>query len=321
MREAWHARSRAAHFTFAEGTMQKIITVVVLLGLSACVPGPQPATAPRPSGPVAPPQPLSYLALPIDSLGMLPSLPYVWEGSAGAKQLVIVGTLHTRDPKAPMYTEIERIFERVQPDLVLHESSGPARADTLRDRAIQRGGGIGHAYYLARRYDAVIRSGDAPEKAEFALLLQQHPPQEVLVYLTGQRLIGGYDPDSAAVAEAYPAFFTEYLHANGIPLREGWDTWAGFLRAYKRVVGRPFSPSSWDPDWVSPIRDAGRLSEVARSANRIRDQWLLDTIRQGLREHDRILVVFGGWHVLALEPLFDGVLMQATDTGPSKSGA
>lgn len=280
-------------------------------------------TACGPTLPRAPalPQPLSYLALPVDSLGMLPSLPYVWESSAGGKHFVVIGTLHTRDPRAPIYTEIERIFERVRPDLVLHESSGPARADTVRDRAIARGGGIGHAYYLAHQYGAVVRSGDAPEPAEFTALLEQYPAEEVLVFLTGQRLIGGYDPDSAAVAAAYPDFFADYLHANGIPFREGWDTWAGFLRVYEQVVGRPFRASSWDPDWVSPIRDAGRLSEIARAANRIRDEWLLNAIRQGLQEHDRVVVIFGGWHVLALEPVLDNILQEAAeDTRASRTG-
>ena len=239
---------------------------------------------------------------------MLPSLPYVWESSAGTKQLVVIGTLHTRDPRAPMYTEIERIFERVRPELVLHESSAPARADTLRDRAIERGGGIGHAHYLGKQYGATVRSGDAPEEVEFAALLDEYAPEEVLVFLTAQRLIGGYDPDSAAVAAAYPRFFTGYLHANGLPLREGWDTWQGFLQVYEEVMGRPFQASTWDPDWVSAIRDADRLSEIARSGNRIRDAWLLDAIRQGLREHDRVVVIFGGWHVLAIEPLLHDVL-------------
>jgi hypothetical protein len=261
--------------------------------------------------PEATPEPRSYLALPVDSLGMLPSLPYVWEDSAGIKHLAVVGTLHTRDPRAPMYIEIERVFERLRPDLVLHESRGPERADTLRDRAIERGGGIGHAHYLANRQGAVIQSGDAPERAEFAALLERYPAEEVLVFLTSQRLLGGYDPDSAAVAQAYPRFFTGYLHEYGLPFRDGWDTWSGFLRTYARVMGRPLTASSWDPDWVSPIRDAGRLSEIARASTEFRDEWLLNAIRQELQDHDRVLVIFGGWHVVALEPVLGSVLRQA----------
>lgn len=210
-----------------------------------------------------------------------------------------------------MYDEIERIFDQVQPDLVLHESSGPQRPEKLRDLAIQSGGGIGHAYYLAQRHSVAIRSGDAPEQEEFAELLKRYPAKDVLVYLTGQRFIGGYDPDPIVLEKEYPEFFSEYLHANGVPLEAGWDTWAGFLKTYEQVMARPFSASSWNPDWVSPIRDAGPLSEIARSASQIRDQWLLDAIGKGLQEHDRVIVVFGGWHVLALEPLLESVFMQA----------
>jgi hypothetical protein len=105
----------------------------------------------------------------------------------------------------------------------------------------------------------------------FAALLEQYSAEDVLIFLTAQRLVGGYDPDSAAVAEAYPEFFTDYSHANGIPRR---------------------------------------------------DEWLLKSIHQGLQEHDRVVVIFGGWHVLALKPVFGNILQQATEsTRVSQNGA
>jgi hypothetical protein len=44
-----------------------------------------------------------------------------------------------------------------------------------------------------------------------------------------------------------------------------------------------------------------------RSADTFRDSHLLAAIQSALREHDRVVVVFGGWHVLALEPMLNGV--------------
>ena len=48
-----------------------------------------------------------------------------------------------------------------------------------------------------------------------------------------------------------------------------------------------------------------KKNEVARFASEYRDSRLLAAIREGLAEHDRVVVVFGGWHVLALEPVIE----------------
>lgn len=250
-------------------------------------------------------QPRSYLALPIDAEGRLPSKPYVVERRIGPKHLAVIGTQHSSDPQDPMYAQIESIFDRVKPQLVLHESSAPRQVPDDRDQAIRNGGGIGLSAYLAKKHGAVLRSGDAPERAEFAALLRAYPAEVVLVFLTGQRLLGGYNPDLKSLAEEYPGFFSEYLVANGLPPQPGWETWDGFLRAYQSVTGSELSSAAWDPDLVSPIRDRGKLAEVARFASEYRDSRLLAAIRDGLAEYDRVVVVFGGWHVLALEPMID----------------
>jgi hypothetical protein len=262
----------------------------------------------------------SYLALPVDATGEPARLPVVWERRVGAKHLVVLGTQHQRDPKAPMFDRIEAVFARVRPQVVLHESEAPEGLAALpRDRAIEVGAGLGFAVHLAAAMHAQARSGDAPVREEIAALLATHPARDVLVFLVVQRLIGnGPAPDFAAAAADYPAFHADYLVANGLPREPGQDTWAGFARAYAAVVGHPLSAKSWDPDATSAIRAAGPLSDLARATNVTRDRALLANIRAALRDHDRVVVVFGSWHVLALEPVLDQVLPHAP-TQPSLS--
>jgi hypothetical protein len=251
-----------------------------------------------------------YLALPLDATDEPAQVPYVWERRAGGKHLVVIGTKHSRDPASPMFARIEAIAARVRPQIVLHESAAPPGLETLaRDEAIAVGADVGFAVHLAAAHDAVLRSGDAPEREEFAALLAAYPAQEVLVFLTAQRLIGNDEPpDLDAAAAHYPAFFADYLAANGIPRREGWDTGAGWLREYERVVGSALTPATWRAERLSAVRDAGKLSDMARATNAVRDRSLLAAIDRALREHDRVLVVFGSWHVLALEPVLEGAL-------------
>lgn len=261
------------------------------------------------SSPTDEAEPISYLDLPLDSLGhplASPYVwPYVWERQLSDDHIVVLGTLHTRDPQDSQYQVIESAFARVRPTLVLHESAAPPVPDTLRDQAIENGGNLGFAAYLAGQYGADLRSGDLPEREEFAFLLSRFPARDVVVFLTAQRLISGYEPDSTAVADSYAGFFEGYIEANGVPERDGWGSWAGFLEAYEQVVGRPFTVASWDPGLTSPILDVGPLSDMARATNRERDRHLVASIRSGLESHDRVAVVFGGWHVLAVEPVLN----------------
>lgn len=247
----------------------------------------------------------SYLKLPEG--GKSATRPYVWERKVGAKHLVVLGTRHLSNPHSPMYGDIEAVFERVRPQLVLHESQIPDDLKTMsKDAAIARGADLGFIAYLAHRRGVPIRSGDASVREEIAALLARYSAEEILVFMVAQRLIGTRrNPDLKASAAHYAAFYTDYLVANGLPKREGSDRWSGFLHEYRRLVGQPLTNKGWNPDLASPVHDNGRLSELARSTNAVRDRRLVASIERAMREHDRVLVVFGAWHVLAVEPILD----------------
>lgn len=252
----------------------------------------------------------SYLDLPIDASGEPHVLPYIWERRAGGKHVVVLGTRHSFDPGSPMYPRIEKVFNRVRPQLVLHESEAPAALKSMpRDQAIKTGADLGFAVHLARKHGAATRSADAAPREEIRALLDKYSPQDVLVFLTAQRLIGNVRaPNMSSAAAEYPEFFTQYLVRNGFPASVEWKTWDGFLEAYENATGQPLSPDTWNRELFSPIKNTGRLSDVARSTNAVRDQQFLTEVRRALRDHDRVVVVFGSWHVLALEPVLEAAL-------------
>jgi hypothetical protein len=255
-------------------------------------------------------QPRSYLELA--ATGKLSIVPYVWERKANGKHIVVIGTRHIRNARSPMYDRIDSIFKRVRPQLVLHESVAPPELNAMsREQAIQTGADLGYTIYVSRKYAATTRSGDAPLKEELLALLARYPAEDVLVFLTAQRLIGGTrKPNVNSIALEYPIFFENYLVENGFPQKQGFSDWNGFLKEYKRVIGRSFSQESWNPDFVNPTLNAGRLSELARTSDGVRDRYLLDSIKKALQEQNRVVVVFGGWHVLALEPQLNNLLPQ-----------
>lgn len=257
-----------------------------------------------------PAQARSYLELPTSV--KLSAAPYVWERITDRKHLVVIGSRHERSPHSPMYDRIEAVFKRVRPELVVHESVAPEQLKTMsRDQAIKTAADLGFAVYLAGKYGAATLSGDAPIKAEFKALLSNYAAEDVFVFLTVQRLIGSVNKPNLKIARAeYANFYQHYLVQNRIPKKQEWAEWDGFLKAYEHVVGSPFSRNSWSPDFVNPTLNKGRLNQVARSSDRVRDQHLLAAISKGLKDHDRVVVVFGGWHVLALEPVLNDLLIE-----------
>jgi hypothetical protein len=261
---------------------------LALLALSACS---------------APPGPRSYLALPLHADGSPATVPLVVEGSVCRARVMLVGTMHSRNPRDPQFARIEALYAQFKPTLILHENVTPSRPAADRDTAIRRDAEIGFMQLLAAEGAVEYRSGDLPERDEFRKLIADSDPLQLLVFLTGQRLLLGMASEAAAAAD-YPGFYRDYLVANGFPYRAAWSTWAGFKSAYRDVVGADYDPSAFDADVFSPIRNLGPLNAIARRAHSERDRHLLNEIvRAAARGQQRIMVVFGAWHVLALEPV------------------
>ncbi|MFZ0871753.1 MAG: hypothetical protein WAM90_13650, partial [Rhodanobacter sp.] len=237
-------------------------------------------------------------------------VPYVWERTKGRKHIVVIGTEHQLDPRAPMYRRMAAIFDRVQPQFILHESTAPDDlAIETRDQAIRRGADLGFTVQLVRQSGIPTESAGAPTREEMTELLAHHSADEVFVYLVATRLVGSYrNPDLGENASEYQAFFDSQIVGNGVPVQRGWEAWDGFLREYHRVAGRPLTAKTWDPQLLDPTLSLGRLNEVARTSDTLRDRYLLAAIRRSLQKYDRVIVVFGDDHVLALEPALEGVL-------------
>ena len=238
--------------------------------------------------------------------------PYVWERTEGRKHIVVIGTFHLLDPQSPMYQRMAAIFERVQPQFILHESTAPDDLATeTRDQAIRRGADLGFTVQLARQSGIPTESADAPAHEEMKELLARHSANDVFVYLVATRLIGSYrNPDLKEASSEYPAFFDSQIVGNGVPVQKGWESWTGFLREYHRISGHSLTAKTWDPQLLDPTLNMGRLNAVARTSAALRDHYLLAAIRSSLQKYDRVIVVFGSAHVVALEPALEGLLKE-----------
>jgi hypothetical protein len=254
---------------------------------------------------------ISYLDIKVDSMGNLPKNPYVITLSNKTKQLSVVGTQHSYDTAAAMFTVIEDIFNRLKPEIIINEGGNLTKKYASRNQAIKRSGELGLEKYLADNAGIKTINGDMPDKLEFDQLSKTFSKQEALVYFASERFIfpyafGQYPGNLEAQYDS--VFIKGYLLKEKIELNAEERTFAYYKEAYKKYFKQDFSLDNINQLDFTPFLRRGHFNDITRSSKQIRDQYLLSKIEEQLKLHSRILLVFGGWHILAVEPALKEIM-------------
>ena len=248
---------------------------------------------------------ISYLEINVDSLGNLPTNPYIVRLENKRKQLVVIGTQHTRDTLSPVFTEIEKSFKNWQPGVVINEGGNLTKHYTSRNEAIEKNGELGLVKYLADHAGIKTVNGDAADKLEFDELTSAYSKEEALLFFASERFIFPYafGQYGGELAHAYDSIFIKkYLEKEGIALAPQEKTFAYYQQLYKQYFSEEFSLDNINQLYFIPFSTKHRFNAIARKSKEIRDVYLCQQIEAQLRVYDRVLVVYGGWHVLAIEP-------------------
>lgn len=254
----------------------------------------------------------SYLGLPVDSIGNPPANPYVIRLKEQGKELWVVGILHSRDTLNPAFDSLENMFRAFKPDLVMNEGGTLDKRYPGRKAAIAEDGELGLEKYLAGAAGTEIVSGDEPFKQEFGELSQAFSREEALVYYATERFVipyasGQYSGDLET--QYQQQFIRGYIEKEGIRLAPAEKTFAYYEALYQKFFHKPLSEINQDD--FNPISRTHYFCGITRKSKMLRDQYLLQQIAQQLRTHRRIMVVYGAWHVLAIEPALRQVMDNA----------
>jgi hypothetical protein len=241
----------------------------------------------------------------VDSLGQLPRNPYIIALTKGNKQLTVIGVMHSRDTTSPVFAQIEREFNKRTPDVIINEGGVLTKTYHNRNQAIAENGEIGLEKYLADVAAIPAINGDAPFKEEFEALSSAFNEDEAILQYASERFLlpCKYAAPPADLRRVYEKdFVVDYAIKQGVKLTGRCRSFEYYKDVYKRVFGREFSLSSMDPSVFVALSDAHHMCAVTRKSKEIRDQYLLQEIERQLKEYNKVMVVYGGWHVLAIEP-------------------
>lgn len=254
---------------------------------------------------------ISYLDIKVDSLGNLPTNPYILKYVQGDKELLVIGTQHSRDTLNPMFDSIENLFFKFKPELIINEGGNLTNSYTNRNSAIVKAGELGLEKFLADNAGIKTYNGDEPFGLEFTELTKAYSKEEAILFFGSERFVfpfafGQYEGD---IDTNYVNHFIEkdYKKSN-IQLNDTEKTFDYYKQLYKKYFRAEFSLDAINQQDFAPFSRRHHFCDITRKSKELRDRYLLRQIEEQLKTHNKVMVVYGGWHILAIEPALKQIM-------------
>ena len=181
-----------------------------------------------------------------------------------------------------------------------------------RNEAITKDGETGHLKYLSDSLGIEVLNGDLDLATEVNALFEKHGRKNVLLYLANERFFDLYTKNwidtTAGLETTYQAEFIDYLEEGGVKLREEEKPYSYVQQAYKDAFGDDLDIYSIPAEKFYFLNDGGEFTKIGRSSKVVRDIHLLKKIEKALNTYDRVFVVFGGAHAVAVEPALHQIM-------------
>ena len=263
---------------------------------------------------------ISYLDIQVDSTGNLPVNPYIIDLENLGKRLVVIGTQHSYDSLNPMYLEMEKVFYSVAPEVIINEGGDLTKTYSSLSEAIAMDSDLGFVKFLADSVGIETVNGDEPERLEFEELADAYSREEAILFYGSERFMFPYlfGEFKGKLPELYESIFiANLMNYHRVKLKPSEQKFTYYQEAYANFFHQNLDWGNFDQlrDSISqldfiPFQDAHHFNKVARTSKELRDRYLLRTIEEQLERHDIVMVVYGGWHVLAIEPALKQIIQR-----------
>lgn len=233
--------------------------------------------------------------------------PHVAMFNRGGKSLLFLAARHERDiESAPTHAFVREAMERFRPEVAIIEglstSEGPQPERFMENARKRVASGMApesmYTAVLADELDAVVIGGE-PDSEVIPRVIREagYSDEDLLGFLLTRRVAsmaqsGRMEAEFEEVADRH----LRQLKAR-FSIESGFDSEA-FFGWYEAAVGRPFNPRRAKQE-VSPsaVDDPTSLRRMAVLVMKAREHNLAELEARMLREHDRVLVVYGSGHL------------------------
>ncbi len=231
----------------------------------------------------------------------------------GDKRLIFFGANHVRDANHPQFAQLEKLFREMKPEVSFNEG-GQIPYDRFypsMDSAIHANGETGCLKFLSDQAHIKMMNGDMDDKEEFAELLKIIPKDQIYLYMTVERFLNPYKQGrfpGMTLQEAFQQKFINYLEKSDFPLTPEEKTFQYLQNVYKHYLGTDLELDRLVEIHEYYLTDSGMFGKVGRATKDVRDQALLKKIDDALSTYDRVFVVFGASHRVAVEPALKQII-------------
>jgi hypothetical protein len=248
------------------------------------------------------------------------SMPYTYQLKKDDKELYFFGAPHATDPQSPMFGQLRNAFEDFQPDMLIiggvSVAADPEKKqqylDEIKvqslDEVINKRAEIGFSILQAEERRIEWDSPATNQVDQIAFLLERgYSKEEIAVWIV-LRQVYMY----TRLQETSRPTFKDFVTGSLGKLKENTD-WDGFDYSYANALRsvKAIANIELSPERVSDLRNAlGPSSEpeanvykhIWADSTAYIDELMLRMIIENMEAHSRIIVVFGAYHAVVLEP-------------------
>lgn len=245
--------------------------------------------------------------------------PYIFELKDGDKELSYFGARHSYDPENSQFSELEKVFDEVSPDIVFVEGISKVGnkkernekvKSTSRDEMIKNIGEPGLAIKLAVEKGIEWRSPEPSGKDLYNFCVEQGFSKDEIFAWVILHLLPQYQRG------VEKSGFKNYVHRFIERFREdtNWEnfdyTYENGVKIAEQIIGRQIDVENESNagDFVDPIPwDAKKenqtvINRVGRATSVFRDRKIVSEIIEAFNNHKKVFVVFGASHAVMQEP-------------------
>jgi hypothetical protein len=210
------------------------------------------------------------------------------------KNFLIFGSEHIKDPDHKQNKEIEAAFNTFQPSVVLVEGRLGFLIPYFMESA-KKFGEMGKAAELAKKHGLPIYSWDSPKSEQLKALKKKFDSEQLALkeilnpYFSNLRFGKPKSPDR---------YVEQYLfRAEWLGVQNEINSIGDIDRIWKRDFPTEKDWRDVSDQWGLP----GYLADIADYSNYIRNQHLLCSISQLIKQGEKIFVICGSSHAVCIE--------------------
>ena len=237
-----------------------------------------------------------------------------FNNSLGDKHLTFVGTSHNQDTTHAQFQILEELFNEVKPQIAFNEGGNWKIEGKYKSRnmAISENGEVGLLQFLCDKNHIKMINGDMPDKDEYKVLFSEYPFEKVYLLLGIERFVNPYKNGAYKNFDIKTAFETKFIIRdfvkNNIKLTKEQSTFEYLKKVYKKYMGRELTLETMEPMQDYYLSNQTEFGVLHRRSKEIRDSVLLGKIDSTLDKKDRVFVVFGASHLLAVKPALNQII-------------